>query len=75
VAKALNPDTCNMLCACVKERNPTDPECAAPCSACATAAAKCGASDPLPAECVQYSTDPVVLGCIGSRANGRRFAT
>lgn len=73
-AKALNPDTCKALCACVTQRNPTGPACAGPCSACADAVAACGASEPLPAACVQYSTDPVVLGCIDNRASGRRFA-
>jgi hypothetical protein len=67
-AKALNDNTCKLLCACVAQSAP-GPACFDPCLKCAAAAATCGAGAPLPAVCAQYAANPVVKSCI---SRGRR---
>jgi hypothetical protein len=74
-AKALNTDTCKLLCTCVAGKNAAEGKmCPDACTACAKAAAGCAAGSGLPKACATYSKNPDVIACIsGAGAAGRRM--
>jgi hypothetical protein len=75
MAKALNANTCALLCGCVQADpaaagNPAAAACPARCQACAAAAAACAPGAPLPPACATYAGEPVVRKCIAGALGG-----